>query len=319
MDNEIVRSVDPDRVGPTSRLMEFFSPGAIAEAMEDAEWTSAEMIEQLAGIARDAANNSSRERMAAMKMLSDQGREALSLHGVIRNITTEAVAERDGVKTTLTAEGLKLLEAGSARTMSTLELLAASQNTSKIIDVEPLEESHERGDVESHGPDGASPDFSTNPESGGDSSDRSGARRRDSNHCIKSGEVASLHGSERPDQTSTASGPKDDDESSTRGAEDERISRTSIQPGGSQSSTQPGGSGGQHQQQHREAGRCHGTIHAETGRRTPYTPGEARRAATRAAETGPEQCGSQPSDGDTRPPDGASDNATPTTYPSSDG
>ena len=63
-DTEILR-IDPEGVGPAARLIEMFDPANVGQAFHDHGWNSTEAIEVLTEIARDAANNTARERMAA--------------------------------------------------------------------------------------------------------------------------------------------------------------------------------------------------------------------------------------------------------------
>lgn len=319
MGNEIIRAVDPEGVGPI-RLLDFFSPDAVSEAMAEANWDAQEMIEQLAEIARDATNNTARERMAAMKMLTDQGKEALVLHGHIRKITAEATQEEGGIKKTLTADSLELLRAGSARMMTTLELLAAGQSTPEIIDVDtdgetPLSLLKEDSSDSTTGRDVQSGVVGRGPGGAGGG--------------IRGGPVqgSPVHGSERPDSTSSQASPQGDNKEAIKGAKDNEQKGIPNSTGSGRPSQGPGGPNGGHQREHREAGQHSNTGHcSETGakdppdsnppggvapRTTPYTPGSARRRARRASTSDSDNgspTGGVPEDvGTTRPADGADD------------
>ena len=92
---------------------------------------------------RMAANNTARERMAAIKFIEDKAEKSLTLAGVIQRVSIEALQDDGQTKKKLTAEGLQLIKDGAARTLSTLELLEAGSQTRDMIDVDPVEESNE--------------------------------------------------------------------------------------------------------------------------------------------------------------------------------
>ncbi len=116
---------DPDGIGPAQHLTNIFDPGDAGQALHDSGWSNSEVFELLMDIARDAANNTARERMAAMKFIEDKAEKALTLSGVIRRVSLTAQQDDGKTKKTLTADSLQLIKEGAARTLSTLELLEA--------------------------------------------------------------------------------------------------------------------------------------------------------------------------------------------------
>lgn len=296
----IIRTVGQEPT--TSKLLGFFDPESIAAAFEENQWDTSEMIRQLTSIALNAQENTARERMAAMKMLQDQGKEALQLHGHIRRIEMTAEREQDGVKETLTAEGMQLLKEGTQRTLSTIDMLEAAEHVTELIDLEPKDDNGHTTDaaVPTRKPD----DQLRLPDSTGGSSSDGGSTGRDGDGCASEhvSDVTQLHGSEWTSTSDTESADEGNDTRPIGGTDYERESRTTEQPGGGLPSGSIGEPSGGHSVD------VEAVDPGSTRRTTPYTPGESRRRATARARapvatdaTGP------PTLGDTRQPDGGSD------------
>ncbi len=290
-----VLRTDPEGLGPAKHLISIFDPSDVGKALYDNGWNNSEAVQILTEIARDTMNNSARERMAAVKMLEDKSEKSLTLAGIIRRVSMEALQEGDGTKKKLTAEGLQIIKDGSARTLSTLELLEAAGQTQNIIDVDAEESStNERrtnGDVLSSGGIQCSSEHlgtSSPNHTGGSGSSGSGRGR------TGSGPEPGLHELERPQPTNPQSSPSDN-QTTIGGTEDERSTRPTVEPGRGIPSSGTGNHRIQPEREYGEDNRAPLPIGAGPGpsrnstprRTTPYTPGEARRRATAASKSIP--------------------------------
>lgn len=83
----------------TEPLLGLFGAEAFARGLTQSKWNAAEETAILIDMARDDELDP-RERRAAMKMLRQNGMEAMILEGLVRKGTAHASSEKDGVRIT---------------------------------------------------------------------------------------------------------------------------------------------------------------------------------------------------------------------------
>lgn len=263
-----ILAADPEGVGPASHLISIFDPSDVGQALHDNGWSNSEAIQLLVDIARDAANNTARERMTAIKLVEDKAEKSLTLAGIIRRVSLEAQQNDGKTKKTLTAEGLQLIKEGAARTLSTLQLLEAGSQTPELIEVDQ-DDSRTRSDVQApkhvhsrtvHVPDDNGPTGT-------------GDGRSESGPCLNNG----THGPERTSSAYPTGTGQDDDKGSIQGTNDERGERTSVEP---ERGIPSSSLGTENQECGLKVRPDFGGTDRPARRTTPYTPGEARRRAT---------------------------------------
>lgn len=120
----------------------------VGAALADAGITPQFLIGELAGILKtnrltvdDKGNERflvpPRDRLAAAKMLLEVAERSAHVSGLIEKLTGHAEKTLpDGTRLTMDAERLKLFEAGSDRTLRTLDLLEHASGVTNIIDLE---------------------------------------------------------------------------------------------------------------------------------------------------------------------------------------
>ena len=319
-----VLTTDPEGLGPAKHLISIFDPSNVGKALDDNGWNNSEAVQILTEIARDTVNNSARERMAAVKMLEDKSEKSLTLAGIIRRVSLEALQEGDGTKRKLTAEGLQIIKEGSARTLSTLELLEAAGQTQNIIDVDAEESStHEQRTNVDVPPSGGTKcnsehtGTSSPGRTGGGGVSGSGRGR------TGSGPEPGLHEGERPGPTYPQS-PPGHNQTTIGGTENERSTRPTVKHERSIPSSSPGSYSIKPEREYGEDNRTPLPIGAGTvpspstvpRRTTPYTPGEARRRsiATSLSTTGSDDTSPTPDISTPRASDGSDDTRSNTPH-----
>lgn len=229
--------------GGSGGLASFYIPSELDAAFRANSWEALEMIDVLCSIIRDDSvrtitrrDNSvieepcvtPREKMAAIVMLDRKAKEGLTLAGIIVNEKLNLKRQlEDGTVAEYDSEGMKIVEAGSSRLQRTLALLekASDSRSDSVIDVEVVVDEQSNGEL---------------PTGSARASRRTASIRRghggaDRGRCRSgSGSVDESDGSfdagERQDAPTIStgpqtSGPKDNDQGTTGGAENERSTR----------------------------------------------------------------------------------------------
>lgn len=161
--NEIEKSEQHElMVGGTESIASFFLPGSVDRALKESDWSITEMVEVLTSIIRDEETKTTtnragesteesivtpKEKMSAMKMLRDMGKEAMIIGGLIQNnrLHMEKVLE-DGTKIEYDSETMEVLQKGSSRLTDTMSLLERASKSDDIIDVDYKVEEEENNE-----------------------------------------------------------------------------------------------------------------------------------------------------------------------------
>lgn len=288
-------------VGGNESIASFFLPGHVDRAFKESNWDVTEMVEILTSIIREEETRTTtnrlgesieesivtpKERMAAMKMLHDVSKEAMVIGGLIRNnrLHLEKILD-DGTKVEYDSETMEILEKGSSRLTDTMSLLERAATTDDIIDVDyKLKEEnnepragHNRSPDLTSGPDGSVDGRSSDVRGGSDTG------RDGSGGDVKVSEVCPTE--ERTPTSNTRIEErqcKDNDESPTGGAKNERSTRI---PRKFRRSRQSKTTGNQHEQNDGNDGAV-----SPTRSKYPHVPGSQHLSAP-----GPFPAGSDPS------------------------